>query len=310
MERSVSGKRINTVLGEIDSKTLGFTLMHEHIIVNPQIPSSEYDPYRLVDEDRMKCEVNGFVDSGGNTILDAAPLNFGRDVDKLERISSETDCNILFASGFHKQLFLPDYVRGKSVDELCEILLKEIVEGVGQNRRKPAVLKFGTSLDQITEDEKKCIAAVCKAHHKTGLPIITHTEKGTAGQKQVEELLRHEVNPERVILGHLDLNLNIEYLRELCRLGVNIQFDHFGRGDLDETSRIKALKTLIDEGFIGQIFISGDMGKKNYLPSYGGSPGFKYFTQDLRKKFADQISDEAYQQIMINNVRIFFEREA
>ncbi len=301
---------IPTVCGQIDSGRLGFTLMHEHVIVDPQLSDPGYDPYRLTDGELMTKEVGDYVGSGGDTILDAAPLNFGRDVEKMERISRKTGCNILFATGFHKQQFLPGYVGEKSVDELSDILTGEIENGVGTNKRRPAVLKFGTSLNGITEWEEKCIAAVCRAHLATGLPIITHTEKGTAGLLQVERLLKYGVDPKRVILGHLDLNLDMDYLLELCQSGVNIQFDHFGRGDMDESSRIDMLKRLIGEGFLSQIFISGDMGKKEYLPAYGGRPGFTYFLKGLKEKFAAQITEEAYLQIMTGNVRRFFERQS
>lgn len=310
MERSPSGRKINTVCGQIDISELGFTLMHEHIIVDPQNSDSKYDRYRLLDSDRMCEETEEFVRCGGRSILDAAPLNFGRDVEKMEYISQKSGCNIMFSTGFHKQEFLPDDIAEKSVEDLMNMILDEIEKGVGVNSRRPAVIKFGTSLNTITEQEEKCIEAVCRVHRMMGLPVITHTEKGTAGLMQIEMMKRFDTDLENVIIGHVDLDPDIDYYRQMLDQGANIQFDHFGRGDLNEDEKLDLLKELIEEGYTDQLFISGDMGKIDYLPSYGGRPGFRYFCTDLKDKFAQRISMEIYEHIMTDNVYNFFKRQS
>jgi arsenate reductase (thioredoxin) len=43
-----------------------------------------------------------------------------------------------------------------------------------------------------------------RAHHLTGLAISTHTEVGTMGLDQIQLLISEGVEPERIIIGHVD----------------------------------------------------------------------------------------------------------
>lgn len=298
--------KINTVNGMIDGSALGRTLMHEHLIVKPQIDDPKYEPYTLDNAAKSTMECIEYKTHGGKSIVEMTPINYGRNVDLLQKISKASKTNILFTTGFHKEEFMPDYVSDKSAEELADIILREITEGVGDSHLKPAVIKCGSSRDVITPNEEKCIRAAGMAHLKSGLPISTHCDKGTMGMEQIEILKGLGVNPKNILLGHVDITENTEYILSLCGMGANVEIDHVGR-DLagKDHLRLEMLSEIIRHGFISQLFLSGDMGKKDYLYAYGGKPGLTYFLKDLKDLCARKIGERNYDRIMIDNPKRF-----
>lgn len=303
--------KVNTVNGPLDPSALQFTLMHEHLIVKPQKDDPRYVPYTLDSPAKSTFEAIEFKTHGGKSIVEMTPINYGRNVDQLQKISKASKTNILFATGFHKEEFQPAYVQDSSVEELKEILVKEIREGVGQNHLKPAVIKCGSSLNVITENEKKCIQAAALASLETDLPVSTHCDKGTMGKEQAQLLLEAGLSPAKILLGHVDIPENYDYLKELCDLGVNVQIDHVGRHleDHDQT-RVDLVRNLVHDGYLRQVFISGDFGKTDYLTAYGGKPGLTYFLKDLKDTMSRAIGARNYETIMVTNPKRFLSGEA
>lgn len=298
--------KINTVNGTIDGSALGRTLMHEHLIVKPQIDDPKYVPYTLDNAAKSTMECIEYKTHGGKSIVEMTPINYGRDVDLLQKIAKASKTNILFTTGFHKEEFMPSYVSSTSTEELAEIILKEIKDGVGKNCLKPAVIKCGSSFGTITPNEEKCIRAAGIAHNKSGLPISTHCDKGTMGIEQLDILQSVGVDPKNVLLGHVDITENTEYVLSLCKRGANVEIDHVGR-DLSgkDHVRLDMMAEIIRQGFLSQLFLSGDMGKKDYLYAYGGRPGLTYFLKEFKDLCARKIGERNYDRIMIDNPKRF-----
>lgn len=297
-----------SVLGKLDVERLGVTYSHEHLLVKPNINDKKYYDYTLDNIDKSISEVFSFKNSGGNTVVEMTPINYGRNPLGYARISRETGINIICCTGFHKKEFLPDFVYNLNDEDIFDILLKEVNEGIDGTDVRPGVLKIGTSYNIIYNIEKRLISIVAKVHKSTGLPVSTHCDKGTMGIQQANLLIKQGVPPERIILGHVDIPRNLEYLVELCRMGVNIQIDHVGRElDNGDQFRIDMIDTLIKNGFDNQIFISGDMGKKSYFKSYEGEPGLCYIVEAFRKKLISKIGEDKYNKILIENPKRLFE---
>ena len=80
-----------------------------------------------------------------------------------------------------------------------------------------------------------------------------------------------------MLLCHIDSRMDIEYAMKICELGANICLDHVGRELADRDQfRVEMITELVRAGFAGRVTLSGDMGKKGYLPAYGGKPGLAY----------------------------------
>ncbi len=294
--------QIVTVNGNITPEELGITYVHEHVMVKPQLPDEKYDAYTLDDEAKSCEEVKKFAGVGGHTIVEMTPIHYGRNVRALQRIAKQTGTKIICTTGYHKELFQPRWFCEKNDEELYEILIDEILNGMDGSDVHPGVVKFGTSYNEITKQEERAIRVVAKVHKNTGIPLSTHCDKGTMGMEQVKRLDALGVDLRRVLLCHIDSAEDYEYAKELCKTGVHICFDHVGRElENHDQLRVQMLVKLIEDGFIRQLHISGDMGKKDYFTTYGGRPGLTYILTDLKEELLKYISLEDYNQIMIGN---------
>ena len=309
MERLLNGNRkcISSVNGELFYKDLGYILMHEHLIVKPQIHEEKYYAYTLDCVDNAISDIKDIMEYGCKSILDMTPINYGRDINKLRELSKQTGANILCCTGFHKEIFLPEYVKTITVDGLVDVLLNEVRYGIDNTSIKPAVLKCGSSFKEITNLESKCIQAVAKTHLLTGLKISTHCDKGTMGIEQLNILVKNGVRPQDIILGHIDCSEDEKYIFDLLDLNVNIEIDHIGRTLHHDKWVIELLKKVQHRNQLTQIFLSQDMGKKDYLHSYQGKPGLSYIFDDFKKMFLTSFSEDVFSQILNKNPASFFE---
>lgn len=303
-------EHVMTVTGEIPPEQLGITYAHEHLIVNPKPEDYRYNCYNLTNVEQAIADVKDVINAGGRTLVDMAPLNFGRDVRLLREISKRVGMHLICCSGFHKEAFIPEQARRMTITEITDWLLREIREGADCSSEirtsiRPGVLKFGTSLNQITPMEELCMRAVIDVHLETGLPVSTHCDQGTMASQQLDEAMRYGMRAERLLLGHVDMGCGSEELLELCERGVNISIDHIGRS-IDDRMRLDLLEYLFDHGCSHKIFVSSDMGKQDYLKSYGGTPGLDYLLTGFKQQFVKRFGEELFQQIVISNPADFF----
>ena len=94
---------VNSVLGNIEPKDLGFTLMHEHIISMNSSMAQAFPQWFNRQETISKAikQLQYTKSLGLHTIVDATPINLGRDIRMLEEISQKTGVNIIASTGFY-----------------------------------------------------------------------------------------------------------------------------------------------------------------------------------------------------------------
>jgi predicted metal-dependent phosphotriesterase family hydrolase len=297
---------VNTVLGKVSCESLGVALSHEHLVMNPG--SAKYHDSVFDDPGKIVQELEEFKLAGGKTIVEMTPLNFGRDVIGCREISRATGIHVICATGFHKEEFIPSWVYTKSDDEIIALLLDEVDRGVSDTGIKPGVLKIGSSHGTITDVERRVIRIITEIHKSNSLPISTHCDKGTMALEQCRLFLEDGADPTRVILGHVDIPNDVGYLKRICSLGFNVGVDHVGR-DLDtgDATKLNMIEGLIQGGFRDQIFLSGDMGKKSYLKSYGGRPGLGYIPTTFKRHLMERgVDGEDIDRILVKNPQRVF----
>ncbi|MFW6311175.1 MAG: phosphotriesterase family protein [Nanoarchaeota archaeon] len=295
-------KNINTLTGQIDVKDLGFVRMHEHLLTDPPELRVEKDEDYVLNSPRKAVEeLKRLEKTEVSTFVDGTTIDYGRNIDKMEKIAKRTNINILATSGFNRGIFFEDWIHNYSIDELTELLIREVTEGIDGTNIKAAILKAGSDYNRITKSEEKTFIAVANAQKKTGAPIQTHTEMGTMGLEQLDIFEKNGVDLSRVVLIHMDRNLDYGYHKRVLERGANIMYD--GPSKIKyyaDQKRINMLKKLIDDGFLEQLFISNDMGRKSYLKSYGGGPGWEF----IQNKFIPRLMREGFTQDMIDTIFI------
>lgn len=336
---------VMTVLGPLDAKRMGKTLSHEHIFCDftcfLKTPQNEmeaefmeqpltmenlwrmhFDPYSLRDEcflDDMDIairELEWFKEAGGQTITEVSLEGIGRDAVRLAKVSKKTGVNIICGTGHYLDETIPDYVRPMTADQLADRYIDEINNGIGDTGIRPGVIgELGTGI-LITPDEEKTLRAAARAQRETGLAITIHVHPGELkGHKLLDLLVKEEgVDPEKIILGHMDMVLTrrdmsfrerVDHIISLAERGRYVEFDLCGNTTIyniecglpTDQQRAVAIKELWYRGFSDKVVLSHDQGLKHFLRSYGGwgyayVPGFfqemlvkEGIPQDIALKF-------------------------
>jgi phosphotriesterase-related protein len=264
---------VQTVLGPIAAGDLGLTLSHEHLLTHPS-PVEDRDLI-LDDPTAAAAELATFRAAGGRAVLEVSPVDYGRDLPGLVALSRETGVHIVAATGLHKEEWSRPYTSRLDEDELTAMFTTELRDGVEGVR--PGVIKIGSSRDRITDGERKVFAAAARTQRSTGAAITTHTEAGRLALDQLDLLLRSGADAERVVIGHLDRLLDIEYHAAVLRKGANVAYDQVGKPKYaSDRDRAAALAELVGRGYGAKLLISGDLGRRSYWRSHGGAPGLEY----------------------------------
>jgi phosphotriesterase-related protein len=275
---------VNTVTGPITPDELGLTLMHEHFAFG--YPGFQGDltmsPHTRESILQTGIDVAEKAKSRGvKTIVDATPNDCGRDVLLLREISERTGVQVICSTGYYYEAEgAPAYFKfrqglGTAEEEVLELMMTEITEGIEGTGIKPGVIKLASSKDEITPYEQIFFRCGAKAQRETGTPIITHTQEGTMAPQQAELLLSEGANPGRVMIGHMDGNTDIAYHVATLEQGVNIAFDRFGVqgivGMPMDSMRLGVLTGLLGLGYDEQLLLSHDtvnvwLGRPPVLP--------------------------------------------
>ena len=332
---------VQTVLGEIDEKSLGVCSSHEHLFIDMRgcvdITGNEDpvfyeklsienrafvfdEPYAILDNallegvDDAVAEVEFFKQYGGQTIVDCTLDEIGRDPLALREISLRTGVNIIAGCGHYYHKAHHPYVKEATVEQLAEEMHRDILVGIGDTDIKAGIIgEIGTSAT-VSQDEMKVLTAAGIVGKETGKAIHVHTDLYTEnGYMIVDTLKKQGVSPEKICIDHVDVWLRPDYIRGLLDLGVYVEFDDFGkefyvseeRRFAYDLERIKLLKTLIDEGYGKKILLCNDICLKSSWKKFGGT-GYAHILRAVKKMALDNgITDEVYTSILSDNVREF-----
>ncbi|WP_352404650.1 phosphotriesterase family protein [Sporanaerobacter acetigenes] len=271
MKREEMKGKISTVLGFIDPEDLGFTLAHEHLVIDfraifKELPyaSDRYlamqpvtmenlewvkkhrfsvlDNLLLLDEKEAIDEVNLYRNQGGEAIVEVSNKSFARDPMSLFRISISTGIHIVMGGGYYTARSHDLRIKNIDIDELAEEFISEIQDGVDDTGIRPGVLgEIGCSWP-LEESEKKVLKAAAKAQKKTGILINIHPGWSESAPLEILEILVDSgAEPNHVAFSHTDRTLlNHKARIEVLKTGSYLIYDSIGReGYFD-------LETIID----------------------------------------------------------------
>lgn len=310
------GRSIRTVLGDVAPEQLGLTLGHDHIFASPSAAVTDPD-LRIDEEVASIAEMKDFAEVGGSAMIEMTTVDYGRNTAALQRISRATGVHLIAATGFNKGKFADRLTEGRSVQAIASWMIAEVLEGVRpfssdqpvreDSNARAGVIKASSSLNALSANEHKVFDAAIEAHHATGAPISTHTEKGTWALEQIRMLLEGGVNPARILIGHLDLKPDLAYLLEVASTGVNLGLDQFAKTKyLPDETRVHLIAQLVDVGYGKQILIGGDLARRSYWKHYGDPFGFTFIPLRVRVMLAQAgLTTEQINDILVQNPRGF-----
>lgn len=249
---------VNTVLGEIKTDQLGPTLPHEHVLLGLPGWKSELAT-KPFDRDQSLAKaiqnMQRLKAAGIDTILDPCPADYGRDVEFMADVSRGSGLQIICSAGVFSLQSLGDSL---TMNQIADIYIKEITEGIGQTGIKPGVLKAKTG-DPVLPDEEKNLHAIGIASHETSIPIVTHTDNARYGEKQLDVFESEGVASHRVVIGHSDCRADLSYHVSIMDRGAFLGLDRWGlEVYVPDKIRQAILIGLISIGYADSIVLAQD----------------------------------------------------
>lgn len=263
------------------------TYMHEHVTIDLSKEKNNID-CKLDTFDATKEEFLRLKELGVTRVVDVSNVGIGRDVDYVMRMEEATGLDIFMSTGYYKEPFLPKEVEELSVEELAKKMIDDIKNGIdGRTKCATFIGEIGTGFEVMTELEKKVFHAAAIAQKATGVFITTHTSLGKLGHEQLDFLENLDVDLNKVILGHVALSNNLDYIKSLLERGAYIEFDTIGKNSyLPDETRVDFIKILCEEGWSDKLIMSVDLTRRSHLKINGGI-GYAYlietFVPMLRK---------------------------
>lgn len=256
-------RRVQTVTGTAEARELGRTLIHEHVLVG--FPGWDLDakapPFKRAEVmARAVDQMQVLADLGLGTFVDPCPMDLGRDVEFLAELSQRSGMRIVCTTGGYFEAEGITYTfRHLPVEEITDIYIKEITEGVGETGIKAGAVKIATGSGRVSDYERKLVTAGARAARATGVPLISHTQDASCGHDQIDIVTGEGVSAERLVVGHSDGIDDHEYHRSLAERGAFVGFDRFGISIIipDEV-RVRNVLALARAGHTRRILLSHD----------------------------------------------------
>jgi phosphotriesterase-related protein len=251
--------------------------------------------------------------------VEVTSIGIRRDPVGLREISLRSGVHIVAGCGWYIGPSHPGYLQDASIADLTRILLADL--GVGMDNtdvRAGAIGELGTS-GPLTPNEEKVLRAASRAHHSTGVAISVHLSSWRAGT-EIPKILRvfreEHVDPGRVVLGHMCMNIDADIRRAAAGEGFNIEFDTFGYEnyymwhegsytnmwqDPRDVDRVEFILDLVERGHLKQVVVAQDIYTKHNLKRYGGWGYDHILVNVVPMMKARGLSSDAIRQILLEN---------
>ncbi|KKK36894.1 aryldialkylphosphatase [Mesobacillus campisalis] len=255
-------KSIQTVNGELHIEELGVTLIHEHLRTRDERVVKQF-PHLYDHEEEVAlavAQVKAAKERGVRTIFDPSVLGLDRDVRFMQRVANDTGMNIVAATGIFTFHYLPTRFAFNDIDFMVTQFVRDIEIGVQNTPIRAGFLKCATDYQGVTPDVEKVIRAVARAHHKTGVPIMTHSHPASGTGLQQLAIFKEEGVPlNKVLIGHCGDSDNLEYIEKVLESGAFIGMDRYGLTHTISTEqRNDTVLALVKKGYANRIFLSQD----------------------------------------------------
>lgn len=300
---------VRTVLGDRSVADLGRTDYHEHLFqVSTLLVGDELD-----DEHASASEAAHLHAGGIDAMVEATPTGLGRAPEAVARISEAVGLQVVHITGAHRVEHYPEghWLLDRSTDDLIARFEADIVEGLpavdalnrGRGATNPAgesvragMLKAGVGYWRIEPFERRVLDAVAIVAMRTGVSVMVHLEHGSASWEVLGVLAEAGLPPDRVILAHIDRNLDPGLHAELSHHGAYLGYDGMARHrEAPDSAIIDCLARTLDLGNPERVLLGGDVARRTRYRAYGGMPGLEYlpgrFVPRLLERVGPQFVD-------------------
>jgi phosphotriesterase-related protein len=286
--------KVQTVLGDRPARSLGLTLMHEHILVD-FIGAAKIGPGRYNDDEVFRTtlpHLRALRAAGCRTLVECTPAFLGRDPALLGRLSRASGLHIITNTGLYgaaDDKYVPAFAYAETAEQLAARWIHEYSQGIENLGIRPGIIKIGVDKGPLSEIDRKLVEAAAKTHLKTGLTIAAHTGDGIAALAELETLRQESIHPSAFIWVHAQNESASELHVKAAREGAWVEFD--GIQESTRSRHIQLLKNMVGNGLLERVLISQDAGWYHVGEPEGGN--YRPYTF-LFEQFVPMLRESAF----------------
>lgn len=258
MEKKLTGK-VQTVLGLIEPDELGFTLPHEHLLLDLSVRFKlmeqnvtaramaekpvtidmagwlrfhlfeNRDNLLLDDEELAIKEITRFKLAGGRSVVDVTNWGIGQDPHALYRISLATGLNIIMGTGYYTMdSGCAEVLAEKSEEEIYQEIVRDIREGTG-GICAGIIGEIGADSWPLHDIEIKSLRAAVRAQRATGAGLTIHPGRLDESPLQIIRVIDQAgADMSRAVIEHIDRTAySFDTMVEIAKAGCYLEFDCF-----------------------------------------------------------------------------------
>lgn len=284
--------KVNTVNGQIPSRKLGKTLIHEHVLVDfigaDQTSDTRWDKLEVVN--RMAPYFAEARAYGVKTIVECTPAFLGRDARMLKMLSDKTGIQIITNTGYYGAVnnkYLPPWAITETAEQLSQRWVDDFDYGIDGSNIRPGFIKISVDAPDtgISELHKKLVRAAGLTHLKTGLTIYSHTGPAAAAFEQIEILRELKIHPSAFVWVHAQAEKDKSMYVRAAKSGAWVSLDGI-TGEFDNYA--DSIAVLKKEGLLKHVLISHDAGY--YRPGEKEGGEIKGYT-DIFKELIPRLTE-------------------
>jgi phosphotriesterase-related protein len=253
---------VETVNGPMDLEELGFTLIHEHFRATDEATRFQFP--HLYDEaaewEAAMADANGVKGHGVQTVVEPSAMSLHRDAAFSKRVADESGLNVILATGIYTYDHLPQVLANRSEDQIAEIFVHDIEQGIQGTGIKAAFIKCAADEPGVTPNVEKVHRAAARASLQTGRPIMAHSRPASGtGLEQMRIFDEEGVEPSKVQVAHTGDTDDLDYIERLLDTGCWIGMDRYGLDIfLPTDKRQETVLALLEKGHADRMFLSQD----------------------------------------------------
>ena len=253
-------------------------------------------------------------EGGIHTIVDPTAIGLGRYIPRIQRVNAEVDLNIIVCTGVYAFLELRGFLGYRTDDQLVDLFVREIREGIDDTGVKAAFLKCAVEEHGLVGDIPRILRLIAATAIETGVPVMVHTNApARTGLLALGALTKAGVDPKRIVIAHAGDSNDLEYLRELAASGASLGCDRFSIEHFNpDERRIETLTALVTEGLTGSIHLGHDAAcfydfMAHNPPFAHERPDYLHITNKIVPALLENgVTQEQVDQMLVANPRRFF----
>jgi phosphotriesterase-related protein len=298
--------QVETVRGPLDPKKLGFTLVHEHILVDfigaDQASPSRYNPDEVFAVALPKLKE--LKARGCDALVECTPAYLGRDVRLFQRLSEASGLHIVTNTGYYganKDKHVPEHAYSETAEQLAARWTREYQRGIDGTRIKPGFQKIGVDAGRLSDIDAKLVASGGLCYKQTGLRLHVHTGDGAAAADILNILERQQVPASAYVWVHAQNCKDRELHAVAAKAGAWLEFDGVNPKRLED--HVVAVAEMVERGYLDNLLVSHDSGWYRVGEPGGGQyNGYTYifeaYLSALKKR---GVTDPQIRRIFVDN---------